>query len=157
MIADSGTDRMGDRRGTAQSGAVVVECSGVAGVIQADPSTTVVESVVKAMHSVGFSFTSEDDLQRGIDQVLTDRGISHRREVVLSPGNRIDFMLEQGVGIEVKVGGAASDLTRQVYRYCREEQVRAVIVVSSRLRLGKLPPEMAGKPVRFLAVTKAFR
>lgn len=156
MIANIETDRLGEHRGTAQSGIVSVQCSGASGVVEADPAQKTIDLVSRVLRSVGFSFSSEDDLQRGIDQVLTDRGIPHQREVVLSPKDRIDFMLDGGVGIEVKIGGSAADLTRQVYRYCREEKIRAVIVVSSRLRLGKLPDEMAGKPVRFLPIARAF-
>jgi hypothetical protein len=111
-------------------------------------------SVIAAM---AYRFTDEAELQEGISQALASAGIGFEREVVLSPRDRIDFMLEYGVGIEVKIDGSISALTRQVFRYTELPVVSAVLVVVALNRLGQLPHEMNGKPVLVLGIQRAFQ
>lgn len=94
-----------------------------------------------------FQFSSEDDLQRGIDGLLKSKGLSSQREVVLGPHDRVDFLLDGGIGIEVKVRGNASDLGAQVERYMESARVESVIVVTSRMTHLALPETISGKRV----------
>lgn len=89
----------------------------------------------------------EDDYQRSIETVLTDAGVSHRREVQLTARDRIDFMVE-AVGVEVKTQGSAVNLLRQLGRYAQHPDVEELLVVSTVTRLVRgLPAAVHGVPV----------
>ncbi len=117
---------------------------------------TTIERATAALKAVAFNFQDEAELQEGIAFALTLGGLTFKREAKLSDQDRIDFLLEAGVGIEVKVGGSISALTRQVFRYTVLEQLSAVIVVVSKSTLGNLPREMNGKQVHVVNVGRAF-
>ena len=94
-----------------------------------------------------FSSREERRIQDAIAEILVVNEIPFKREVVLSPGNRPDFMVE-GVALEVKVGGSIAEVLRQMQRYASEPAVKAVLLVTTRTqhmraRVGQL----AGKPV----------
>lgn len=103
---------------------------------------------------VRFSFTSEDELQRGIAEVFSRVGLFHVREHRLSPTDRVDFFLpDHGMGIEVKVDGSTADLVRQVTRYVQHDEIRTLAVIASRIRLANMPDRINGKPVQVITVT----
>lgn len=104
-----------------------------------------VDVIRRAVVARRFLFNDERDLQDGIEKVFTDEKIGHRREAEIE-GGRIDF-LAGAVGIEVKVGGSLAEVTRQLHRYAKCSQVLALVLISSRLRLGNLPESLNGKPL----------
>lgn len=109
------------------------------------------------LSTVRFSFSSEDELQRGIAEVLGRNAIAHQREHRLSSVDRIDFFLpDDGIGIEVKCDGSTADLVRQVNRYVQHDDVRALLVVASRIRLANMPEQINGKPVRVVTITQGI-
>lgn len=91
--------------------------------------------------------TSEAAVQVGLAEALSTNSIAFAREVVLTPRDRIDFLVEESIGIEVKCDGTLTDLTRQIARYLAHERVGALLVVVTRRRLAHLPDTMLGKPV----------
>lgn len=111
--------------------------------------------IVVALRQVSFRFGNEAELQEGIAIALKRAGIEHRREVVLTKQDRIDFMVGD-VGIEVKIDGSITLLTRQVYRYAQLPEVQSLVVVVTRMRLANLPSEINGKPVFVVRVIPAF-
>ena len=72
--------------------------------------------------------------------------MSPRREVRLSVGERIDFLVYD-VGIEVKIDGSVAALMRQAARYLRCDEVRSLVVVTTLARHRALPADMFGKAV----------
>jgi hypothetical protein len=112
--------------------------------------------VSAALMRTRFRFTNEQELQQGIATVLEQDPLIFEREVRLAPKDRIDFLVG-GLGIEVKVDGTLSALTRQVYRYAQHEQIGALLVVSSLHRLARdLPPSINGKTISVHVVSRAF-
>jgi len=103
--------------------------------------------LLEALRSVRFRYSSEDDLQLGIDGLLKERGFVFQREVRLNPRCRIDFLVDPGIGIEVKIDGSVDELGRQVLRYLAHEQVKEIVVVSTRASHRDLPSEMEGKRI----------
>lgn len=99
-----------------------------------------------------FRFGTEAELQDGIEQVLESAGIPHEREVRLTSGDRIDFMIAGRTGLEVKVDGGISALTRQLHRYAQVDAVEEILVVTSRARHANLPTVLSGTPVRVYAL-----
>jgi hypothetical protein len=103
-----------------------------------------------------FNFGNEEEFQRGIAEAFKTMGIEYQREVVLTKKDRIDFMLADGLGVEVKIDGSISALTRQLHRYAQLETIKALVVVTGRVRLTKLPNAMNGKTVNVIPVLRAF-
>lgn len=96
--------------------------------------------------SASYRFQNEKELQDGIAAVLARHGFQFRREVALSPEDRIDFLTSDGFGIEVKIGGGESALLRQCFRYMNTGAVSALLVVTSRQSLTISQGLIARKP-----------
>src|SRR5688500_16154247 len=106
-----------------------------------------IEAVTAAIRANAYRFATEDKIQRGIGAALTNAEIAHEREVRLGPADRIDFLVG-AVGVEVKIGGGITPLTRQLTRYALSGRVEALILVTSKRRhAAQLPPALNGKPV----------
>jgi len=86
----------------------------------------------------------EKEAQATLSGVLDAAGVRHKREVRLSPGNVVDFMVEGGIAIEVKLRAPKRAIYRQCERYCQHEQVKALILVSATAT--GFPPDINGKP-----------
>lgn len=101
-----------------------------------------------ALQLEGFRYdlSSEDSVQRGLAVALMDIGVRAEREVQVECG-RLDFLSEDGVAIEVKLHGSTNDLLRQLARYAQLDEVKSLLVVTTRHRLAQLPTELGGKPV----------
>ena len=98
-----------------------------------------------------FRFASEADLQDGIETVLRDAGIAYERERILTKRDRIDFMVG-GVGVEVKIAGGQAEVLRQLARYAGRVEVASLLLVTSRVQLGNMPPDICGKRLRVLSL-----
>lgn len=113
-------------------------------------SLSALDQVVDVIRGHRFRYVDEDELQQGLAAALSAAGLRVEREVRLDARSRIDLLVER-VGVEVKVGGPAAALERQVQRYAASDAVDAVVVVSSRVRHLRLPAELNGKPVEVLS------
>lgn len=111
--------------------------------------------LAETIRAHAFSFSNEEELQCGIAECLERARIAFAREVVLGPKDRVDFFTH-GIGIEVKVDGSISAVTRQLHRYAHHPDVRGLLLIASRIRLLNLPESINGKPVRALSVVRAF-
>ena len=93
-------------------------------------------------------FRAELELQDGIEQVLTAEGIEFEREVSLAKGDKVDFLIEGSIGLEVKVAGGLSGVTRQLHRYAQSDRIASLLLVTTRLAFHtNLPGELHGKPL----------
>ena len=97
-----------------------------------------------------FRFASEKDLQNGIEAILTQAGIPYHRETSLSAPNRPDFMIENGIALEVKIKGSLANLLRQANRYAQHEEVQSILIVGTPHWFSKIPSSLSGKPIRSL-------
>lgn len=113
-----------------------------------------VHTVTRILRSHRFRYQDEADLQRGIAEALAEYG--PEREVRLSADDRIDFVLWR-VGIEVKIKGGISPLTRQLLRYAQSPDVDALVLVTSRRQYAlQLPRVLNGKPLHVVDVGMGF-
>ena len=87
--------------------------------------------------------SNEIAVQEKISELLSSHGVKHKREVVLGPGDRPDFMLEDGIVIEVKLKAGKRAIYRQCARYCEYDAVKGLILVSA-TAMG-FPEEINGK------------
>lgn len=100
------------------------------------------------------SFTTETDLQDGLAArflAATPYPITaYGREVRLDPSNRIDFLVEldsTNIGVEVKIAGSLTEVTRQLTRYTALAAVDQLILVTTKASHHHVPREINGKPV----------
>ena len=115
-----------------------------------------VAAIVAAVRAVRFRYSNEDDLQRGIAEALRRAGIAFEREAELGDAGRIDFLATDGVAVEAKIQGSPAEVARQVVRYAGSPLVRAVVLVTGRRSLGRLPAEILGKPVAVVELWETF-
>jgi len=87
---------------------------------------------IKALSNIRAAVINEEyTLQNIIVNQLSAAGIGFMREYKLGPRNRIDFMLENGIGIEAKKGKQNSQVVlKQIERYMQCEEVTGIILVS---------------------------
>lgn len=97
------------------------------------------------------AYSSEKVLQDDIQAALQRHLVPHVREHRFTAEDIVDFMLPGdgggGLALEVKVDGGLSAVTRQLHRYAQHREVRAVVLVTTKLRHAHLPRLMNGKPV----------
>lgn len=108
-----------------------------------------VEAISALLRGYRFTFSTEAELQAGIERVLRQAGIEFRREAAISREDRPDFMIAGGVAIECKTNGGLSALTRQIHRYAQIAEVTGILVVTTRMQHRALATDsLNGKPVR---------
>jgi hypothetical protein len=95
------------------------------------------------------TWQNETQLQEELSALLSAAGIHHQREVALTgsqrPGTeRIDFLLPDGVGMEIKVKGSVPAVTRQLQRYAHTPEVAALILATTRPIHTQVPATVAG-------------
>jgi hypothetical protein len=105
-----------------------------------------VATVEQVLTSHRFRYAGERDLQAGIEQAFRAAGLDVVREATLGDAGTIDFVLGK-LGIEIKVRGSRADVTRQVHRYLQHDDLSALLLVTTRAELARLPPVMSGKRV----------
>jgi hypothetical protein len=105
------------------------------------------ETVLAHLSRYRFRFSSELDLQDGLETALVAAKLQFEREKILGPGERADFLIDGGIAMEVKIKGSLSEAIRQVNRYANHGAVSAIILIGSCAWLTKLPPEIGGKPL----------
>ena len=84
-------------------------------------------------------------LQDEIAAFLTLSSISHRREVLLSKADRVDFLVGT-IGVEVKVKGSRHAVISQLLRYAAHEAVTELVLFTTRSQL-VMPRSLGEKPV----------
>src|SRR6185312_8662859 len=98
---------------------------------------------------------SEDELQRGIEAVLSENTIPFDREFRLSPSDRLDFFCD-GVVIETKVKDSLSAVTRQIHRYAQFDKVTGIVLVTTKNAHRAVPAWINNKPISCIWVGGAF-
>ena len=92
-----------------------------------------------------YRFANETQLQAGIAGVLESAGYAFERELKIDADNRLDFLVEGRIAIEVKVDGSFSQAITQVTRYAALEKVSGVLLAAT-LRWATQPVSAAAKP-----------
>ena len=106
-----------------------------------------------ALVAFRFHYNNEKELQAGVLSALTQLEIPFIPEHPLNPRDRVDFYIPvEMIGIEVKTqdsrGGAGlAAVTRQLWRYAKDEQISSLILITTRAKHRNLPSEILGKPL----------
>lgn len=105
--------------------------------MHSEPSPNeVTAELAQFLRGYTFKYSSEDALQLGIEEALTEAGAPFTRELRLDERSRIDFAVHAlfEVGIEIKVDSAASEVERQVRRYLKHDAIDGLVLVTTRRR-----------------------
>lgn len=103
-----------------------------------------IERIASLLRLIRGSFCSEPELHHEITRRFLAVGIYPEHEKWIGE-DRLDFFID-GVAIEVKMNGSLSALLRQVHRYMAHEEITGLIVITTRLKLARLPENINGKP-----------
>lgn len=119
-------------------------------------ATAARELVVGLLQRTRIISSAERDVHEVLARVFADGGVSFAREVALSKTDRIDFLIEGVVGVEVKVDGSLSSVTRQLHRYAQHERIRELVLVTTLMRHRALPTSFGGKPIHVVHIGSPF-
>lgn len=109
--------------------------------------------VFYALSTLSGSYSEEGALRDAIAGVLGDAAV---REAVVGPRERIDFLVGK-MGIEVKVKGSRSEVTRQLFRYAECEGIDEILLVTTKMQHSlRMPSSMLGKPVAVIVLWGAM-
>lgn len=116
------------------------------------------EDVQTLLRTHRFRYTSEMELQDGIERLLSGNAFAFEREAQLSALHRPDFLVAGGIVIEVKVARRASrpDVTRQLSLYAQSARVNEIVLVTDRRQLAIQPRSLSGKPLVVVSLTSGL-
>lgn len=118
-----------------------------------DPVAEAVRTVRHALQRTRVPLHDEKATQAAIADALTSAGVAHEREVRLSDADIVDFMVGP-VAIEVKIKGPRMDMFRQLERYAKHDQVRALVLATAKSI--RLPDQINGKPAGVVSLGAAW-
>lgn len=108
----------------------------------------VAEELAKALVSFRFRFKDEKELQYGVAKALELLAQPYVPEFRLNATDRLDFYLgDEQIGIEIKTKYSLAVVTRQIWRYAKDEKIKALILVTTRSSHLDMPKEILGKPL----------
>lgn len=107
------------------------------------PCPDVTELVVDTLTRFRYTGLHELDYQDQVEHALsTVTGLRVTREVRLTGRDRIDLVVNDTIGIEVKVDSTRAAIIRQVGRYAASGRLTHIVLASSRVMLTKNLPEV---------------
>jgi hypothetical protein len=111
------------------------------------------EELTSALCFYRFRYKDEKELQAGVAQCLTKLKVPFISEYPLNEKDRVDFFIKAGgIGVECKTndsrGGAGlAAVTRQLWRYAKNDEVKTLVLITTRSKHRDLPKEILGKPL----------
>lgn len=118
-----------------------------------------VADLVACIEEQSFSFEDESELQSALADLFKAERYRFKREADIGASERIDFLVALGDarwGVEVKVDGSLTAVTRQLHRYADTGRVHALVLVASKIQLMDVPREMCGVPVAVALVLRGL-
>lgn len=101
-----------------------------------------------------YNVTCERELQEAVESILLQASVKFVREYRIGPKDRVDFMVDPGIALELKVGGRPAQLVEQLQRYAMHPDVTSVILMTTRMTHCCMPSTLAGKSVKTLCVLR---
>lgn len=101
--------------------------------------------LAKMLRYGNFRLGHEKLLQEDVEALFERNCVDFRREFILGPGERVDFLVEERIAVELKVKCSPRVMMRQLQRYAGHDKVEAIILVTATVT--SMPDSMNGKPV----------
>lgn len=114
------------------------------------------QEIINTIKSLRINVIKEEyELQDKIATALTKAGIPYKKEYKLARRNRIDFLVDGGIGIEVKKGKPnRANVISQLYRYSESQDISSIVLVIERNM--DLPAEINGKKCVSIGLNKLW-
>lgn len=110
---------------------------------------TQIETIFHILKSSFLPVTTEKEVQGDMENAFLFHDLKHEREYRLDNKNIVDFFVD-GIAIEVKIKGSKKDIYRQCERYCQFDEVKSLILVTSK-SMG-FPEEINGKSCYYFSL-----
>lgn len=113
------------------------------------------DTIAALLSSYRFVIDNEAELQASVERALRVEGVTFVREAVVGRGDRIDFLCDGGVGLELKIKGAPTEVLRQLQRYAASDSVSELVLVTTRVQHHAMLASqrtVCGKPLRIVRV-----
>lgn len=108
----------------------------------------VTEELAKALVGFRFRFKDEKELQYGVAKALEILAQPYVPEYRLNATDRVDFYVQSTqIGIEIKTKYSLAVVTRQLWRYAKDEKIKSLILITTRSSHLDMPKEILGKPL----------
>lgn len=101
-----------------------------------------------------FSLSDEKQTQDDIENALKQANINYKREFYLTKEDKIDFFVNDNIGLEVKLAGSKKNIYRQCERYCLSDKIKEIILIT-KVSMG-LPKEINGKKTYIIDLGRAW-
>ncbi|MHB1420744.1 MAG: hypothetical protein ACYCX4_14385 [Bacillota bacterium] len=114
------------------------------------------QRIINALSQLRIPVVLEEyDLQKMVAEELSKAQIGFDKEYRLGPRNRIDFLTDDGIGIEIKKGKPnKTQVTKQLKRYAASKEIKAIICVVERNL--DLPKTIQGKRCMSFGLNKQW-
>lgn len=115
------------------------------------------KEIVHLLRTQRFPMDTEKILQAAIDRFLRslkDGSLIVQREFHLNDKNIIDFLIDEHIGIEVKIKGSKRSIYKQVERYAAIEGIKELILITNN-PMG-FPEQINGKDCYVLNLGRAW-
>jgi hypothetical protein len=114
-----------------------------------------IPDILARMHGTRLASDDEALLQNAMAEAFV--GLPFEREHSFSRHDRVDFFFkEAGIAVEVKVAGSPNEVLRQLHRYAQHEDVKALLLVTTRAAHRLLPGELNGKRLQVVHMSPMF-
>jgi len=87
-------------------------------------------------------------LQEDLERHFRNGCIPYEREVRLSDADRVDFVVDGHIAVELKIKESRRRILRQLERYAAHDVITGLILLSG-VSMG-IPARLNGKPVHFI-------
>jgi hypothetical protein len=109
----------------------------------------------KLFTTLRFPLEDEKELQKEIAANLNWFGFDFTREQRLDDESIIDFLVEPGIGVEVKIGNKSKmNIYKQVERYCSIDAIHSVILLTNKSM--SLPETVNNKPTYIINLSQSW-
>ena len=116
--------------------------------------TLLIARIVRIIEATKVNVTTERFAHDAIADALIKDCLDVRREVVLSPKDRIDIMVD-GIGVEVKTGHSRRQIHAQLVRYAKHNLITGIVLATG-IAFPASVREIHGKPFRCASLSRGW-
>lgn len=116
--------------------------------------TMLIARIARIIEGTKINVTTERFAHDAIAEALIKDGMEVRREVVLSPKDRIDIMVA-GIGVEVKTAHSRRQIHAQLVRYAKLDVITGLVLATG-IAFPAHIRELNGKPFRCASLSRGW-
>lgn len=90
------------------------------------------EKICSILAKYKVSLTNEIQTQNDIERILDLHDIPYIREYRVDDKNIIDFLIDNSIGVEIKIKGSPSRILNQLVRYSETKRFESLILITAK-------------------------